>query len=61
MTDDRWRSIPDRSSDSVFSFDSLVHAEADVIRGYLAQIGRKLKPSGEIYCEEAGLAVSVRS
>jgi 2-polyprenyl-3-methyl-5-hydroxy-6-metoxy-1,4-benzoquinol methylase len=38
--------IPDQSIDFVFSFDSLVHAEADVIRGYLAQIAKKLKPNG---------------
>ena len=38
--------IPDRSVDFVFSFDSLVHAEADIIRGYLAQLARKLKPEG---------------
>jgi len=38
--------IPDRSVDFVFSFDSLVHAEADIIRGYVAQIARKLKPQG---------------
>ena len=27
--------IPDASIDFVFSFDSLVHAEADVIQAYL--------------------------
>lgn len=38
--------IPDSSIDFVFSFDSLVHAEADVIEGYLNQLARKLKPDG---------------
>lgn len=38
--------IPDASIDFVFSFDSLVHAEADVIQAYLQQLGRKLKPDG---------------
>jgi ubiquinone/menaquinone biosynthesis C-methylase UbiE len=38
--------IPDQSIDFVFSFDSLVHAESDVIRAYLNQLGRKLKRNG---------------
>jgi len=38
--------IPDRSLDFVFSFDSLVHAEAEVIRQYLLQISRKLRDRG---------------
>ena len=38
--------IPDRSIDFVFSFDSLVHAEADVIQAYLNQLSKKLKPNG---------------
>ena len=38
--------IPDDSIDFVFSFDSLVHAERDVIEAYLLQIGRKLTRDG---------------
>jgi ubiquinone/menaquinone biosynthesis C-methylase UbiE len=38
--------VPDRSIDLAFSFDSLVHADADVIEGYLRQLARKLKPDG---------------
>src|SRR5207248_6740177 len=38
--------IADRSIDFVFSFDSLVHAEADVIAAYLGQLARKLAPNG---------------
>lgn len=38
--------IPDRSIDFVFSFDSLVHAEADVLQVYLNQLAKKLKPNG---------------
>ena len=38
--------IPDQSIDFAFSFDSLVHAEADVIEAYLHQLARKLKPNG---------------
>lgn len=38
--------LPDRSVDFAFSFDSLVHAEADVIESYLADLGRVLSPNG---------------
>lgn len=38
--------IADRSIDFVFSFDSLVHAEADILETYLHQLARKLTPSG---------------
>jgi hypothetical protein len=38
--------VPDGSVDFVFSFDSLVHAEEDVIEAYLGQLARKLTPNG---------------
>jgi ubiquinone/menaquinone biosynthesis C-methylase UbiE len=38
--------VADESVDFVFSWDSLVHAEADVLRDYVAQLARKLKPGG---------------
>jgi hypothetical protein len=38
--------ISDNSVDFVFSFDSLVHADADVIGGYLSQLATKLTPNG---------------
>ena len=38
--------IANESIDFVFSFDSLVHAEADVIETYLNQLARKLKANG---------------
>jgi ubiquinone/menaquinone biosynthesis C-methylase UbiE len=38
--------VPDGSVDFVFSCDSLVHAEADVIVAYLGQMTKKLKPNG---------------
>jgi ubiquinone/menaquinone biosynthesis C-methylase UbiE len=38
--------VPDGSIDFVFSFDSLVHVEKDVIQSYLAQLGRKLTSDG---------------
>ena len=40
------RMVPDRSVDLAFSFDSLVHAEADVIASYLKDLAAKLKPDG---------------
>jgi SAM-dependent methyltransferase len=38
--------IADGSIDFAFSFDSLVHAEADVVGSYLESLARKLKPNG---------------
>jgi hypothetical protein len=38
--------VDDSSIDFVFSFDSLVHAEADVIGSYLTALSRKLRPNG---------------
>src|SRR6185437_6909137 len=34
--------VADGTIDFVFSWDSLIHVEDDVIEGYLAQLGRKL-------------------
>ena len=38
--------VPNGSVDFVFSFDSLVHAEPDVVACYLDQLADKLTPSG---------------
>lgn len=38
--------VEDGSIDFVFSFDSLVHAEADVLETYLNQLKKKLTPTG---------------
>jgi SAM-dependent methyltransferase len=38
--------VPDESIDFVFSFDSLVHAENDVMESYLIQLAKKLRPNG---------------
>jgi SAM-dependent methyltransferase len=38
--------IPDDSIDLVFSFDSLVHVEDDVIKKYISQLSKKLKQNG---------------
>lgn len=49
--------VPDNSIDFVFSFDSLVHAEKDVIKAYLAQLGRKLKPNGVGFLHHSNIGV----
>ena len=38
--------VPDGSVDFAFSFDSLVHAEKEVIEAYLVELERKLTPDG---------------
>jgi SAM-dependent methyltransferase len=38
--------VEDGSIDFAFSFDSLVHAETDVLGAYLDQLAHKLKPDG---------------
>jgi SAM-dependent methyltransferase len=48
--------VQDRSVDFAFSFDSLVHAEADVVGDYLRQLGRKLKPDGVGFIHHSNLA-----
>ena len=52
------RSLPiveDRSVDFAFSFDSLVHVEADVIAAYLRELGKKLKPGGFAFIHHSNL------
>jgi SAM-dependent methyltransferase len=38
--------VDDGSIDFAFSFDSLVHAESDVLEAYVSGLARKLKPDG---------------
>jgi 2-polyprenyl-3-methyl-5-hydroxy-6-metoxy-1,4-benzoquinol methylase len=47
--------IPDRSIDFIFSFDSLVHAEADVLRSYILQSAKKLTPNGVGFIHHSNL------
>ena len=47
--------IADGSIDFVFSYDSLVHAESDVLRAYLSQLGRKLAPDGAGFFHHSNL------
>ena len=52
--------VPDDSVDLVFSFDSLVHAEADILRDYLAQIAGKLTPDGIGFIHHSNMGVYAR-
>ena len=47
--------IADESVDFVFSFDSLVHVEGDVIEAYLNQLARKLKKDGVGFIHHSNL------
>jgi SAM-dependent methyltransferase len=53
--------IADRSIDFVFSFDALVHAEADVIAAYLQQLAHKLKPDGVGFIHHSNIGEYRRS
>jgi hypothetical protein len=48
--------IADGSVDFAFSFDSLVHVEADVIDSYLQQLSLKLSPDGIGFLHHSNLA-----
>jgi SAM-dependent methyltransferase len=48
--------IPDASIDFAFSFDSLVHAEADVLEGYAFELARVLKPNAVAFLHHSNLA-----
>jgi SAM-dependent methyltransferase len=52
------RSIPageNGSVDLVFSFDSLVHADAEALRAYIQEIGRVLTPQGVAFIHHSNL------
>jgi hypothetical protein len=52
------RSLPmisDRSVDFAFSFDSLVHAEADVLRGYAHELARTLTADGIAFLHHSNM------
>jgi ubiquinone/menaquinone biosynthesis C-methylase UbiE len=58
------RTIPminDESVDFAFSFDSLVHAEADVIASYVKELARVLKPGGVAFIHHSNVADVRRS
>jgi SAM-dependent methyltransferase len=47
--------VRDESIDFVLSYDSLVHAEPDIIEGYLLEIARKLKTDGAGFIHHSNL------
>jgi SAM-dependent methyltransferase len=52
--------IPDGTIDLAFSFDSLVHVEADVIEGYLTELARTLSPDGVGFIHHSNIGVYSR-
>ena len=48
--------VPERSVDLVFSFDSLVHAEADALEGYAREFARVLKADGVAFIHHSNMA-----
>jgi SAM-dependent methyltransferase len=53
------RTIPmvtDTSIDFAFSFDSLVHAEADILKSYVSELARVLKPNAIAFLHHSNLA-----
>ncbi len=51
--------IPDSSLDFAFSFDSLVHVEADVIEAYLDQLARKLSDNGVGFIHHSNIGMLI--
>lgn len=48
--------LSEQSLDFVFSFDSLVHSEEDVLRSYLGQLGQKMKPDALGFIHHSNMA-----
>jgi SAM-dependent methyltransferase len=53
--------IPDSSVDFVFSFDSFVHPDRDVVEAYLRQLGAKLKIGGKGFIHHSNFGEYVNS
>jgi ubiquinone/menaquinone biosynthesis C-methylase UbiE len=47
--------VEDGSIDLAFSFDSLVHVEADVLAGYLEELASKLSPDGVAFVHHSNM------
>lgn len=52
--------IEDHSVDFAFSFDSLVHVEAEVLESYLQQLSRKLTANGVAFLHHSNMGEHVR-
>ncbi|MBV9010387.1 MAG: class I SAM-dependent methyltransferase, partial [Verrucomicrobia bacterium] len=48
--------IPDNSVDFVFSFDSFVHMQPDIVEAYLREFAKKLKLGGSGFVHHSNLA-----
>jgi SAM-dependent methyltransferase len=53
--------VGDRSVDFAFSFDSLVHAESNVLESYAHELARTLKPDGIAFIHHSNMAVYRRA
>ena len=53
--------IPDSSVDFVFSFDSFVHPDREIVEGYLRQLGTKLKIGGKGFIHHSNFGEYVNS
>jgi ubiquinone/menaquinone biosynthesis C-methylase UbiE len=53
--------VADHSVDFIFSFDSLVHAESDIIREYLHEISRVLTPDGVAFLHHSNSGIYAKS
>lgn len=51
----RFPMVDDASIDFAFSFDSLVHAESDVLSSYVSELARVLKPGGVAFIHHSNL------
>ena len=52
--------VPDESVDFAFSFDSLVHADLDVLRSYLVELRNKLSPDGVAFLHHSNIGAYAR-
>jgi SAM-dependent methyltransferase len=50
------RAVDDGTVDFAFSFDSLVHVEADVMDAYVAELARVLRPDGVAFLHHSNMA-----
>lgn len=53
--------VADSSVDFAFSFDSLVHVEAETLKGYLTELRRVLRPDGVAFLHHSNLGAYQRS
>jgi SAM-dependent methyltransferase len=51
--------VDDASVDFAFTWDSLVHADAEVLRSYLSELARVLRPGGAAFVHHSNLLAFV--